>query len=462
MAIPLIKSFDQFNESLIQPIFESGPNVKLLPSATIDDANAICTWEVYVKPENTTDSQPENVNADLIMKTLAADPAFKKWWTESSTSTVNQGNNNIPHYAYMPFMETTEWSRSNFLSSKKVHAKIHFLSFGGADSPLEFTANYKVRGGSQNGKPWPIVYADQIEDAGTPKNELMIWNYKAINSLATPYKIRLADYVDKFKEYGITEQTGGLTNLTPEIWYHITGGETGSTDKSKIGTPSQDAGKTKSDHAPGNNEVPSTTGSTTTTPHAPGNDELKAGATDYTGLKLSNPPTFNKLVKELQLRMQWLGGRTEANINLHGGADGKYGQYTAHAIGVLINGAQGGQDVNEITKEISDKLNSTLAKYPKTEMVKNINGKGTTTIDQESVENDRYFSNKPETQPGTGFDKKDSHGAGAGGTVKSGQAKTTTATQVPTKTQSGTPVPTKTQSSPSTIQTKKGAVNISF
>jgi len=316
----LIKSFSQFLQG---PINEDSR-----PAANSQSSGEIAKWKVKVKTTGGSDENPiQQVTTDLV-----SHEDFIKWWTS-----LSDVGNNIKEYNYQLIaFYTGKEKPAGLISKEKVKASIVFKVF----------INPKDYGD-------PFDYALYDPNAAEP----MIKDVAVGNS---QYKLAVWDsrFEDKMKFV--------QTDPANDKGFRINKVQNGQN------TPNQLIGKDIKNQASANVQ-PAQTGTSGTSGQSantqtaqpvqqvqPSIGKMKWPQTP-TGHKLVNDGgrSVNQEISDLQSLIKAKGGPAwnEISNGVQHPIDGRYGDKTANAIGILIGT---NQPENEITADIWNKLATAL------------------------------------------------------------------------------------------------------
>jgi hypothetical protein len=327
----LIKTFEEFNKPAVIDEARTVGNVSVAnPEKTLLDPEKLelKRWNVVIRSGEEGNVDVKNPS-DTLLNTLAKDSDFKKWWLGSDLTIEGVS---YPNTALLAIIDLGVQNKTNLIGQKVFKAQIAFLPyikmFSGGDGLV--TVNYDVT-------KVPHSASTQVENS---TDMLVAWNKTDLPQLIAYTKDK-----DGKMEKGIlaiNKETGGPIKTQPE----------------NLVTPAY----VEKNGAPGgiykaaaNAAVAANDVTTTTTTAAPGTAVVVA-TTIKAGLKSNN--VFSQDVKDLQNKILANGGDAAAKIKAVGGADGKYGNATATAIGILTGTPA--VPVIDITQDIADKLNTIL------------------------------------------------------------------------------------------------------
>jgi len=308
----LIKTFDEFKKP---PIIDEAREVTKISAAT-PETGELKRWNVVLR--SGTEGAVDVANpSNTILRELSQDPDFKKWWMETNT---NANSVKIPNHNSLAIIDLGVSNKTNLIGQKVFKAQVAFLPYSdqlrGKKDAMEVM--YDVT-------KTPHRASHPVEGSNF---ELAAWNKTDLPALTVKTPIEAKD-----------KNTGKFVTveLVGPAYMEKNGAPNGV---ATLATPSPD------------NSVTTTTTAAGTTPAG----TTPAGTTTKVGLKSSN--VFSQEVKDLQNKILANGGDAAAKIKAVGGADGKYGNATATAIGILTGTPT--VPVIDITQDIADKLNTVL------------------------------------------------------------------------------------------------------
>jgi hypothetical protein len=338
----LIKNFDQYKGLAKVNEDVSKQEVKQIGTAPDD----VARWKVILK------SGSQNISTEnpgpQIAEALVKDPSFINWWNSTSkpnAEIINKYSNvtadqKMSNSHLLPILYKVKEVDSNVFGNQVAKYEIGFKLYAMTSQAGKLVVLYDV-----------TKAAPQVRDIKVGNSQIMFsaWNSDKLST------IKLETPVN-----------------TPE-----------GMDPNLINPNSMSKGKAVSADMP----KPSAQATVQQAAQAATASVATASGADYSGLKKST--AIDARVTDLQNRILSSGNEAAASlIRSKGGADGKFGDATASAIGVIVNN---GTPVYDITQEIAAKLNPILAAITPT-----TTAQSTASTNKASVS--KGTASKPKTQ----------------------------------------------------------------
>ena len=323
-----VKTFEQFKNA---PMNEAAE-----PKQIQAKDGELARWRIVVRSRDEETISDKNPSQTLVRE-LSEYGGFKTWW--------NSKVSGIPNQKALAVIYTGVTGKTNIFGKEVAKAEVAFYPYleqavgvvakaGGAAAVVKYDVS----------KAEPVATV-QVEGSDVP---LMVWHAEDLSKLKIDYQPGFIRAKNK---------NGGLIPfdlVNPPYMYK--NGLGGAADAAKAEQPAETPAQTTA------------ATSTTQAAEVKASLEMIAVTDKFIGLKINN--AFNQLVKDLQeiIIKNGTGARpTDSNlvkdydtrvsaatkVRTDGGADGRYGNATGGAIGVLIGT---NSVVPEVTKEVADKL----------------------------------------------------------------------------------------------------------
>jgi hypothetical protein len=357
-----VKTFEQF-KSL--PLTEAAE-----PKQIQAKTGELARWNVVLRSrdeETISDKNP----SQTIVRELSEYGGFKRWWLSKIDG--------IPVQKSLAVIYTGVSGKKNLLGKEVAKAEIAFFPY------LE-----QARGvmASDNGAAAVVKYdVSKAEPIATSPVEgssvdLMVWHEEDLKKIKIDF------------QPGFIQAKGKDSRLIPfdlvNPPYMYKNGLGADAEPTKGGSPTATNTAT-------NTTTTQTQTSTQTSTQAPASAEMIAVTDKFVGLKMNNAkvqlaqdlqeiimkngtgsrPTDAALLKDYDTRVS-----AATRVRTDGGADGRYGNATGTAIGILIGT---GQVVPEVTKEVADKLAASFTGISPTDAAALIGAAGSTQGTQRRV-----------------------------------------------------------------------------
>jgi len=322
----LIKTFDEFKKP---PVIDEARRVEKISAANAQKGE-LKRWNVVIRSgeEDTADlSNPYTT----ILRELSQDSDFKNWINGSSPvkDPVQGTDVTISNRNLLAVINLGVQNKTNLIGQKVFKGQVAFLPYATAQLRTGLTTGMWVTYDVTK-----VPHRGEVVDSSNVK--LVAWDEQDLP------KLKVIDNKDK-----------GIFNNRIEAIYK----KDGSNIPEYLVSPAyvEENGAPDGIYKAAPNAAAGGGVTTTTTTAAPGTTGVTA-TTIKTGLKSNN--LFSQDVKDLQNKILANGGDAAAKIKAVGGADGKYGNATATAIGILTG--KPAVPVIDITQDIADKLNTIL------------------------------------------------------------------------------------------------------
>lgn len=328
-----VKTFEQFKSV---PLNEAAEPIQVQAKE-----GELSRWKVVLRSrdeETISDKNP----AQTIARELAEFGGFKKWW--------NSYIKGIPVEKSLAIIYSGVSGKKNLFGKEVAKAEIAFYPYLRQAQGVQASGGGPAATVSYDVTQAEPVATTQVEGSDVP---LMVWHAEDLPKIKINYEpgfIQARDKSNKLINFDL---------VNPPYMYKNGNHSTGQPASASQSTQTaQNTASTQSTQTAQN--------TSTTSP------EMIAVTDKFVGLQMNN--AFNQLAKDLQEIIIKNGSETRptdstklrdydtrvsaaTKIRTDGGADGRYGNATATAIGVLIGSNQAEANV---TKEVADKIAAAL------------------------------------------------------------------------------------------------------